>query len=789
VKSLDDLLALTEEELRTEVVIPLLAATPGLKGVSDVHGKNEKGLDVIFTQETPIEDLFYGLQLKQGNISGGGTGRGTVAEIITQLGIARDLDHPVAVAQRGRVRIDRFIVAASGKISETARDEIANRIGNIPVSYWDGTEIHRRIRSFLPELYSAKDAHAIPYLKGVIARYDQLDALDQIPGVARRTLTQVYEEPLLRRKFAPPVSSENEHTTRLAPDNFPALTILDRSKSAVVIAEQDGGKTALFRMLSLTHARKRLQPESTAPDLIPVIVQAKNVLVAEDVIAALQASIRNCDGEPLIDTLTQDLQLGRYAILFDGFSDLRSEEDKVSAVALLATFSAEYPDAHVIVAARPADFLTPRYFPLSQHFTIEEFSTKQVSALLEKWTSDSPSLRNVAKRLVKRVTEALQLPGSPLSATIGVMLYEQERRFITNIAEAVDRYMVIRLGRYAHELGMQQQVEWTRKQDILAEVAYRMIADQTDALHEDEFLSMVDAFYARLGEPTKSSVVLSELLESGVLVVTGGHVNFYRAGFRDFFAGHHINTMADREEFFVSRLFQREWGLCLVFAAGLRRKNTSLLLRLTEVVAQERSKAIGDVSREYLYGGYLLGRILSNSDTSDDPARIAALRENLRSMEIALPDFVTTSKDQFGNIGELAALIAVQHTFFATVGVPWLEPQLEELAMDADLSDEARYWLASALAHLGSSNTLDVLKSVSANTQSTGVLMVLKLLAEGLLADSRTGTEINQGYRNFLTNLKRRLKQPRRNKEMKELVRIRSRALQLETERIRRIKA
>ena len=57
------------------------------------------------------------------------------------------------------------------------------------------------------------------------------------------------------------------------------------------------------------------------------------------------------------------------------------------------------------------------------------------------------------------------------------MLYEKERKFITNTADAVDRYMVIRLGRYAHEMGLPFEVDWARKQDLLGELAFRMVEE------------------------------------------------------------------------------------------------------------------------------------------------------------------------------------------------------------------------------------------------------------------------------------------------------------------------
>ena len=129
------------------------------------------------------------------------------------------------------------------------------------------------------------------------------------------------------------------------------------------------------------------------------------------------------------------------------------------------------------------------------------------------------------------------------------MLYERERRYVTNIAEAVDRYMVIRLGRYAHELGITQEIEWTRKQDLLAEVAFGMTQDELDTLPEETVIGRFNEAFARLGEDPQGDVVLSELVESGVLMREGKTVGFYRNAMRDFFTAHAINQRQDRDEF------------------------------------------------------------------------------------------------------------------------------------------------------------------------------------------------------------------------------------------------
>jgi hypothetical protein len=771
-------------------MLPLLAATKGLYRINDVHGKNEKGLDIIFFEKSAIQDVCYGLQLKSENIGGGGTKEGTVREIVDQLGIAQDLTHPVAVEGIGRVQIDRFVVATSGRISETARDEIASRIKGIPVTFWDGTAIERRARELMPELFSVADGSAVVYLKALAARYDTLDTLDQIPGVAKRTLTQIYEEPTVRRRFDPTLAKADEKSTA-AVVRFPALRLADLDQHSVVIGEQDDGKTALLRMLALKRARSILAgPLGDERIHLPVLLRASDIIAADcQVVDAIRSKLTRFEAQPLVESVAADLANSGYLVLVDGFSELRHEKEKEDVEIAVKEFIAKYDRARVIVAGRPADFLTVKYFQDLRHHVLEDFNNGQVASLLNRWTSDSPVLADVAKKLVKRVREALQLPGSPISATIGVMLYETERRYITNTAEAVDRYMVIRLGRYAHELGMRQQVDWSRKQDLLAEVAVFMIEKEVDSLRGDDFVSMIDGIYARLGETPMGSVILGELLEGGVLVRTGDSVSFHRTAFRDFFAGHGINQHPDRDRFFEKNLFDRTWGLPLTFAAGLRRRNSALFPRLLAKVRDEHAKAVGEPSSDYYYGAYLLGRILSNSETTDEEIRLAVLEECILAFERSLPEFVTTFKKQFGNIGELAALMGVEQSFFVTVGVPWLEKQFRQIATakGSTASDDGRFLAASTYAQLGGEDYLGVLDFVAKKTSSTRVLMVLRVTAIQLL-QGRGVTQKHRGkLRRLLGRLNRRLSREGRKEEAKKLLQIRSKVLQFEAKRMQRL--
>jgi hypothetical protein len=782
------ILALDENTLRTGVVVPLLGAMNGIEGVNDVHGRNEKGLDVIFREVGVVRTTQFGVQLKADAISGGGGAHGTVAEVIRQLSIASEVVHAVVIDGIGEVKIEQFIVATNKSISETAKLEIAARMGKIPVDFWDGQKLLAMVRQHIPELLGHADAHIVAYLKPLVQRLDVLDALDQIPGVAKKRLSQVFEEPVVRRRFDPTIGKGESVSAPNA--SRPGLRLLDEMQS-VIIAEQDAGKTALLRMLAMTQAKDILGGRFKRGDEpIPILVHSRELAESGgDVLTMLQVALARTGGEPLVASVERRAEEGSLLLLVDGFSELEDDEAKKRVERLLIAFGYAHPKSRIVVAARPADFLTPQYFANFRHYVIQDFSEPQVSQLLNRWTAESPVSHDIARRLVRRIHEALQLPGSPISATIGVMLYEKEHRFITNIAEAVERYMVIRLGRYAQELGMRHEVEWSRKQDLLAEVAVAMLDSGETRIAIAEIVRRFDDIYDRLGESRKSETVLRELVESGVLHREGDHVCFFRTGFRDFFAGHAINQMADRDEFALAKSLDRRWGLAIVFAAGLRRKNNDLLKGLVAQAKREKNLTVGDPSDQYLYGSYLAGKVLSNSESSDRNPKLAALRTCLTACVDSMPVFAAEAKRQFGNIGELAALIAVEQTFVASVGVPWLEKQFSELANDTALGDEAHYLLASMQAHLGLEGFTSALESTAKATKSTKVLLAMSILVQTVRAERELAPTLKSRLRQLQRVLDRRLARPGRRADRKVLTKVKSKLLELELRRLRRLNA
>lgn len=779
--------SLTENELRKEVIIPILERTPNLKQITDVHGANEKGLDVIFFAEDHIRRTCFGMQLKKGDLSGGGSKRDTVSQIIDQLNLASEFKHPVAIQPSGEYRIERFIVATNGRISTAAQDEIASRVNPIGVDFWDLTEILRRANEVYPEILQATvDAETIDYLKYVEAKCETLDSLDQLTGIAKRNLSDVFVEPAVRRRFDPTLADSKGGRKKHHTHSVGALSLADGEKGVVVIGEQNEGKTAILRMLAIQRIRSILNGDVDIDEhaQIPILVRASRVLHHGALAPAAGDALRKGGASQRAESLTKDLDFSPYLVLVDGFSEIATEDHKKQTADIL---EASTSGAKLVVAARPDDFLRPGFFDEFDHYTIKDFEQSQVRQLIQKWTRDAVVVEDVAEKMVDRVRDALQLPGSPIPAIIGVMLYEKEHKFITNTAEAVDRYMVIRLGRYSEEMDIRMDVEWQRKQDLLAEVAFQMVQDGLDEVAYDQAIAIMNAFYDRIGEPSQSKIAIRELISTGVLEPKGSdYLAFFRLGFRDFFAAKRIVSQHDSvKSFFLGHAFDRRWGQALVFAAGLRRHNSDLLVELNSLVRKERDQLSVGQSEDYLYGAYLLGRVLSNSDAAEKAPRLEVLRTSLQAGRESAEMLAKEAEEQFGPIGQVVALVGTEQTLLVTVGVPWLAEQYLELFTDPALQEEERYLLASVYSHLACDDWMQVLESAISEAKSPRVVAALLMLVHVLDTQRNFVGEEGRNWKQLQTDLQRTHK--RFGKSVDHLLEVRDPLLKIERQRLRRL--
>jgi hypothetical protein len=116
----DELLKLSENDLRKKIIIPLLKAL-GAYHVEDFHGPREKGKDVYFSYKNIFgrykHCCFF---IKKGNIKK--TGKNDVRKCQNAIEEAIKIELINPIDNKSSVRIEEFYFVCSGRINQEARE-------------------------------------------------------------------------------------------------------------------------------------------------------------------------------------------------------------------------------------------------------------------------------------------------------------------------------------------------------------------------------------------------------------------------------------------------------------------------------------------------------------------------------------------------------------------------------------------------------------------------------------------------------------------------------------------
>ena len=149
--NIDRLKGLAEDELRKSILLPLLNYI-GAQNVTDMHGSNEKGIDVYFENYDAFgHKRRFGIQLKSKDIICTSTpNKASIVIIVNQIKMAFPRRIKFGTSDKGSdgVHIDGFYVITSGKVNKEAADWIfENRNTYSYIQIIDGGELMEIIKN------------------------------------------------------------------------------------------------------------------------------------------------------------------------------------------------------------------------------------------------------------------------------------------------------------------------------------------------------------------------------------------------------------------------------------------------------------------------------------------------------------------------------------------------------------------------------------------------------------------------------------------------------------------
>lgn len=150
------LLGLNEQELRQQVLIPLLKGM-GFSDIYEFHGHREKGKDLIFREVSQMKEVFIHAAVVSTKDITGTTGEAKSSErILDQVRMA--LEEPFVDLYTGRhTHVDRCWVITSGRILPTAIESISGHLNRSHldklVRFLDGTRVIALVDEAYPQYW------------------------------------------------------------------------------------------------------------------------------------------------------------------------------------------------------------------------------------------------------------------------------------------------------------------------------------------------------------------------------------------------------------------------------------------------------------------------------------------------------------------------------------------------------------------------------------------------------------------------------------------------------------
>ncbi len=186
--------ALSEQQLRTAVLIPLLIKM-GYQEPFEHHHANERGKDIVCKEwDEKLEKLFFvALVVKAGDITGSVSGNDSIFTVINQ--VKQCFNEPYRdIYQLKEVQIDRCFIVASGRITAPVMDSALGtlkqeRLDKV-TTFMDGTRLISRIDKHFQEYWEEANNEKEALLK---SRNSLLDNLSKV-------VQQLIEDPAKRAK-------------------------------------------------------------------------------------------------------------------------------------------------------------------------------------------------------------------------------------------------------------------------------------------------------------------------------------------------------------------------------------------------------------------------------------------------------------------------------------------------------------------------------------------------------------------------------------------------------------
>ena len=369
-----------EDELRVELVIPLLKKMPHFSDVLDNQGADEAGADFIGVSSSPFKAPIYtAFVLKQGNITlKAADKKNNLINIVeTQIRqvVRQPLSHPRLTSHRAFA--SHVIVVTNGTISRSAEQALRaafRESREIDLDFVGQDRLIDQIDAYWPRFYDDRRPFLSTYAKKI---FDSLDVVNlELLGYSQKqkSLSDIYIDTVLfpQESIAKPDLLPKQESIAGAD------LCSQRHRLMVVTSGPGGGKTTLLKELAILHSQEKDGP-------VAVYLHARDVLSSSDLVLTAAQTLSQLSADSL-DEVHSELKGWHLLFLVDGLDELGSHADREGVITRLKDTCSKTSGTRVVLASRPESNLgILAALTDFSSYSISPLRIRQIRAFFGKW--------------------------------------------------------------------------------------------------------------------------------------------------------------------------------------------------------------------------------------------------------------------------------------------------------------------------------------------------------------------------------------------------------------------
>lgn len=562
----------SENELRTELVIPLLKKMKQFSEVLDNQGADEAGVDVIAVSTSPFKKAEYtAVILKCGDITlKVADQKNNLINIVeTQIREAMriPLTHPRLPS--GKIIANTVIVLTNGNISNKAEHALRKTFPELNLDFVGQDRLLDNIDALWPRFYEDRRPFLSSYAYQLLQSLNVLNLEELGYAKKNRNLSDIYIDSLLYEEESVAASNFDFEKEPIAGEQL----CKQPHKLMAIISGPGGGKSTLLKEIAISQSKDER-------DQVAVYLHARDVFEAKDILRTSAETLSRLSNESPEDVY-KEIKDTKLLLLIDGLDELAVLGDREEVIARLVDAQTSI-GARVILGTRPESNPTV-LAALGQFkaYSISPLKKSQIRSFFGKWFKE-----NIDK--ASRLMTALEdkgvfdkLPKTPMTMTLVAIVYESKEDIPSTLTELYEMFVGLLTGKWDANRRISSPFDSKMKLAFLARLANTMQQERLDNISSDRCLTLADEFFsneATLQGVDSRAFIQSIIDRSHILIPTGSdQLRFSHMTFQEYFCAEYLFREFPATNTILEWFGDDWWKEVLFFLAG-KKQNVALLV-------------------------------------------------------------------------------------------------------------------------------------------------------------------------------------------------------------------